>query len=161
MANTNINVTNNYGIIKTSGGKVSGGNPGSSKKYNYKKTENANNINRIIVESFVDINITTSNSNQIVAQLEGKAQIDGNLKFNVQKHNDEINISISLNGSCYNSELKLNISIPNMNFKEIFIKTKSANVKIGHGVTATVIKAKTKIGEIESQAKCSRILFIR
>lgn len=134
-------------------GRVSGGQTSKMQKFDEKKSEDANKIEKIVIDSTVaDVNISVSSSSKKVeAHFFGQAVVDGDIEFDVCVVNRELRVISKFIGSCCcNGNLTLNITVPQKTFKAITVKTSSANVTLGEGVLMDFLKLKTQSGDLES-----------
>ena len=140
------------------------------KKFDKTKKATANGVNRITIDSNVNVNLFASNTNDITAHLYGEVAIDCEPKFCIEQHDDEIFISVKSNGTSIhsnsicvayassavvnnysivgNSGLTLDVEIPSKTFEKLSIGAKHANISISSIVTANAIVIDQKHGDI-------------
>jgi len=132
---------------------VNGGGTGKTQKFDEKSSTDANNVEKISIDStFVDVNISGSNSSKIEAHFYGQAVVDDDVDFDVRIINRELRITLKFTGNCYNSNLKLNVTVPHKTFKAISAKSSSADITISEGVATDHLKVKTQSGDLETSA---------
>lgn len=157
--NGRIFTGNNVTFIGQRGMCINIGKEGKVKRFDEAKWEDAKNIEKIVICSeTVDVNVSVSNSSKVESHFYGQANIDGNVKLDVSKVDDELRITLMLTGNCYNGDLKLDVILPRKIFKVISIETSSADTILGEGVSADYIKAKSQSGDFEIYATFNNIL---
>ncbi len=86
------------------------------KKFNERRVYDASCIDNIVINtSLVDVNIKPSTSSDIEIHLIGKAIGDVHLNSIVQ--DTTLNISVTVLGSLYNEDLKINLLLPKKSFQ--------------------------------------------
>lgn len=146
----NVTIVNGRGI---SGGKI-----GKTQKFDERKVEDCSNVEKIAIDSkFCDVNVSVSNSSKVEAHFYGKANIDGDVKFDVQVVNCELRITLKSTGNCFNGNLKLDVSVPKKTFKVISSKSSSADITLNEGVSTDYLKVKTQSGDLETNATVNNI----
>lgn len=146
----NVTIVNGRGI---SGGKI-----GKTQKFDERKVEDCSNVEKIAIDSkFCDVNVSVSNSSKVEAHFYGKANIDGDVKFDVQVVNRELRITLKSTGNCFNGNLKLDVSVPKKTFKVISSKSSSADITLNEGVSTDYLKVKTQSGDLETNATVNNI----
>ena len=145
-------------ITIINGRVVNGGKTGELKKFDEKKTEAADKVEKIkINSSSVDVNISASNSSNIETYFYGLANVDGEIKFDVQLVNRELKITLEFEGSSYDGDLKLDVVVPYKTFKMIFAKSSSADIILNEGVLTEQLKVETMSGDVEIEAMFNAI----
>ena len=158
MIKINGRVISGNKLTIVNGRVISGGGIGKHQRFDEKKEKDCGSINKIIIDSAVaDINVSVCNSSKIKAHFYGEAEIDGDVKFDVQVVNYEIRITLKFTGNCFNGNLKLDITVPQKTFKVISAKSSSADITLIEGVSTDQLKAKTKSGDLESNAKVKNV----
>ncbi len=149
-----MNIFNNSNNVIIVNGQIIGkGGTGKFQKYDERKSFDVANIQRLTVDSsFVDVDILATESTKIDVHFFGKADVDGELKFDVQVSNGELKVMIKSYGSCYNAELKLDILLPLKMFKNISIQTMSADITLSDKVSCDKLKLKSTSGDLETSA---------
>ncbi len=146
----NINFSGNTII---NGRVINGCGTGKTQNFDEKKSEYANNVENITIDSAVaDINVSISNSSNVEAHFYGQANIDGGISFDVRKVNRDLKVTLQFTGNCYNGNLKLDVTLPQKIFKVITAKSTSADVTLNEGVSTDYIKVKTLSGDLETNA---------
>ena len=137
------------GRIVTDGGEMAKG-----KKIDRKKTGDASNLEKILIDSrFANVNISVSNlSKEVEVHLYGEANVDGDVDFDVRIVNSELRIKLKSSGNCYISNLKLDVTVPQKTFKVICVNSASGNIKVSEKVSTEQLEIKTKSGSVETRA---------
>lgn len=148
-----INNISGSNITIINGRVVNSGKTDKTQTFDAKKSEKANNVEKISIDStFVDVNISASNSSNIEVHFYGQADVDGKIKFDVRLVNCELEITLNFTGNCYNSNLKLDVTVPHKTFKEISVKSSSADITLSETVSTEHLKVKTQFGDLETAA---------
>lgn len=139
----------------------------TSKKFDETKKESTNNVNRIIIDSDVNVKVFASNTSEVIAHLYGSAIMNGELNLSVTKVGDEIHISVKLDGSALisnsilgssviinnfisgSNRVKLDIQIPARVFETLYVKSKNDNIDVASSVNANTIKVCNANGKID------------
>ena len=88
MININGRIFSGSTVTIINGRMVKGGGTGKIQKFDEKKSEDANNVEKILIDStFVDVNISVSNSSSVEAYFYGQAEVDGDVNFDVRMVN--------------------------------------------------------------------------
>lgn len=142
---------NNVTIIN---GKVINGDDSISyKKFDDRKEENAHNVEKITIDSSIaDVDVSVSNSEKVEAHFFGEVSADGDVKFDVKRILNEIIVTLNFSGTSFGGNLKLNVTIPSKEFKQIFIKTNSGDVQLRENVATSGLKVKTLSGDVETNS---------
>lgn len=149
-------------------------NDSASKKFDETKKESANAVNRITVDSDVNVKVSACNTNDVTAHLHGSAIMDGGLELSVTRVGDEIRVSVKREGSSitYNSmsilyrnsivinnssymsskDLTLYVQIPARAFDNLSFKSKHGNIDVASTVNANTITVDSKHGDIDVSA---------
>lgn len=142
---------NNVSIIN--GRVVNGGGESETRKFDERKYEDASNIEKIVIDSVsCDVNIVASDTSKIEAHLHGQANSDGNLRLDVSKVRRQLKITVRNEGLFFNGNLKLDVTVPYKIFKEISIKTVSANVTLNENVLTEELRVNTTSGDLNTSA---------
>ena len=113
---------NNVAIVN--GRVISGGGTGKFQKFDERKVEDCSNIEKIAINStFVDVNVSVSNSSKVEAHFYGEANLDGDVNFDVRVVNRELRVTLEFTGNCFNGILKLDVTVPQKIFKVISAKS--------------------------------------
>lgn len=142
---------NNVTIIN---GKVINGNDSISyKKFDDRKEENAHNVEKINIDSsMANVDVSVSNPEKVEAHFFGEISVDGDVKFDVKRILNEIIVTLNFSETSFGGNLKLNVTIPSKEFKQIFIKTNSGNVQLKENVATSSLKVKTHSGDVETNS---------
>lgn len=142
---------NNVTIIN---GKVINGDDSISyKKFDDRKEENAHNVEKITIDSrMADVDVSVSNSEKVEAHFFGEVSVDGDVKFDVKRILNEIIVTLNFSETSFGGNLKLNVTIPSKEFKQISIKTNSGDVQLRENVATSGLKVKTQSGDIETNS---------
>lgn len=154
-----INIKNNFrncstvtfnGTTIINGRRIDG--KSKSQEFDEKKVEESNGIDKIVIDSsFVDINISSSNSSKIETHFHGSAILDRDINFDVKVINRELRIKIEYSGNCCNSTLKLDIDVPvEKTFKLISVNTMSGDINLNEKVSTEDFKVRTQSGDLET-----------
>ena len=145
------------------------------KKFDEIKKKSANGVNRITIDSNVNVKVSACNTNEITAHLHGSAIMDNDLELSVTRRGDEILVSVEPDGvsNSYNNMsilsgnsiisksavvininggLMLDVQIPYKAFEQISVESPNTNIDISSSVNATSITAKSKNGNIDVSA---------
>lgn len=126
---------------------------GELKKFDELKFEHAIYVDKISIDSSsVDVNIFCSDSSDIEAHFYGKANLDGTIEFDVQLVERELKITLNILGECYNNKLYLDVRVPKKRFKEISVKTESADVQLNQFVLTEHLSLTSKSGDLDTEA---------
>lgn len=136
---------------------ISGGGTGKTQKFDERKSENCNNIEKIAIDSTVDVNVSVSNSSKVEAHFYGEAVVDGDVKFDVRVVNRELRITLNFTGICFNGNLKLDITVPQKTFKVISAKSSSADITLNEGVSTDYFKVETQSGDLKTNATVNNV----
>lgn len=144
-------VINGGSIICENGRDVST-NMACTTKFDERKSVDGSTIERITISSAVaDISVSPSKSSNIEVCFHGQADISGDIKFDVSVVGYELKIMLDFTGSCYNSSLNLDITVPKKCFEAITATSSSADINLGEGISAKSFKVNTKSGNFKSQ----------
>lgn len=153
MISINGVVFSGNSVVITNGRSFNGGGTIKSRKFDEKRDEDANNVESIIVNStFVDVNISASNSSKIESHFYGQADVEGDVDFDVCRVNNELRITLNFTGSCYNGNLRLDVNVPHKFFKMIYANIQSADIGLNENVLTEGLIVKTKSGNLETSA---------
>lgn len=153
MIYINGRVFSGSNVTIINGQVVNEGGTGKTQKFDENKSENADNVEKITIDStFVDVNISVSNSSNVDAHFYGQADVDGEVKFDVRLVNRELKITLNVTGNCYNGNLKLDVTVPHKTFNAISAKSSSADIILNEGVATDHLKVKTQSGDLETNA---------
>lgn len=142
-------------VIITNGQIITTGNElGKTKKFEEKRVEDANDIEKITINSsIVEVNVSVSNSSKVETHFYGQANIDGDIDFDVYMINRELKIELKFNGTLYNGELKLDVTIPQKTFRAITLNSSSGNISLLDEYLSTEdLRLKTQSGFINTSA---------
>ena len=139
-----------YDIIKNDIGKA--------QKFDERKAEDCNNIDKIAINStYCDVNVSVSNSSKVEVHFYGEEVIDGEINFDVRVINRELRITLEFAGNCFNSNLKLYVTVPQKTFKVIYAKNSSADITFNEGVSTDYLKVKSQSGDLETNATVNNV----
>lgn len=148
----------------------------SSQKFDEVRKVPASGVNRIIIESDINVKVSACNTNDVVAHLYGSAITDNSPQFSVSTFGEEIRISVkseegSMSIICGSSisigninivginGLVLDVQIPERDFQRLTIESKNGNIDVTNLVDASTITANSKNGNINIDAMF-RTLYI-
>lgn len=144
-------------VVVINGQIVNEGEKAKTQKFDEIRSEDVNNVEEIsIYSTSVDVNILVSDSSKIEAHFYGQAELNGEVHFDVRLVNGELKIILNLIGSSCNSNLRLDVTVPQKIFKEIFIQTLSADITLSKKVLVDFLKLKTQSGDMKTNASFSR-----
>lgn len=153
MISINGRVFSGSNVTIVNGRVINGGGTGNPKKFDERKSEDVNNVEKITIDSTVaDVNVSVSNSSKVEAHFYGQADVDGDVKFDVCVVNRELRITLKFTGNCYTGSLNLDVTVPQKTFKAITAKSSSADITLSEGVSMDYFKVKTQSGDLESNA---------
>lgn len=155
-----MNIKNIFmnGTTIINGRGISCGGIGTPQKFDERKSEDCSNIDKISIDSaFSNINVCVSNSSKIEAHFYGEAEIDGDVNFDVQVVNRKLIITLEFTGTCFNGNLKLDVTVPKKTFEIISAKSLSADITLNKGVSTDYLKIKTQSGDLETNAKVNNV----
>ena len=142
---------NNITIIN--GRVINGISNGKTQKFDEKKVEDGNAVDKIIVYStFVDVNITVSKSANIEVHFYGEAVVDGDISFDSKLAGRELRVAVRASGNCYNVNLKLDISLPSKTFQVISVESMSGDITVGEKISCGHLELKTSSGDVNTEA---------
>lgn len=125
-----------------------------SKKFDETKKESANGVDRITIDSDVNVKVSACNKSDVIAHLHGSAILDGELDFSLTRVGDEIRVSVKSNGSylisC--SSLTIDVQIPARAFEKLYVESKNADIDVASSVSANTITVDNKNGNIDVSA---------
>ena len=158
MISINGRVFSGINVTIVNGRAISGGGTGKTQKFDERKAEDCNNIEKIAIDStFVDVNVSVSNSSKVEAHFYGEADFDGDVNFDVRVINRELIITLEFTGNCFNGNLKLDVTVPQKTFKVISTKSSSADITLNEGVSTDYLKIKTQSGDLETNATANNV----
>ncbi len=132
---------------------------GEKKKFDERKEEDCNNVEKIAIDStFGDVHVYVSNSDKIGAYLYGEADVDGDVNFDVQVVDCELKITLKSTGNCFYGNLQLDVSVPKKTFKVISAKSLSADITLNKGVLTDYLKVETQSGDLETSATVNNVV---
>lgn len=147
------NVYGNVSNVTIVNGRVIGGGGNADKKFEQKKSEDARNIEKIRIDSvFANVSIRPSESSMIEAHLHGCVEDERKVKLEFCKTMSQLKIAVKIAEGSFNGNLELDITVPYKTFKEIFIKTTSADVTVNKQVSTDSLKVETMSGDVETHA---------
>lgn len=148
----------------------------TSKKFDETRKESANGINRITVDSDINVKVSACTSNNITAHLHGSAITNSTPKLSVTRFGDEIRVSVKLEGSSIscsnvsiksgssvvintfnfsssgNSGLTLDVQIPTRAFEKLSVESKNANIYVSAIFKTLNIDYKNGNIDVDSEA---------
>ena len=118
MISINGRVFSGSNVTIVNGRVISGGGTGKAQKFDERKAEDCNNIEKIAIDStFVDVNVSVSNLSKVETHFYGEADIDGDVNFDVRVVNRELRITLEFTGNCFNGNLKLDVTVPQKTYQ--------------------------------------------
>ena len=158
MISINGKVISGKSVTMVNGRIINGGEIRKKKlqKFDERKSEKGKNIDKILIDTIADVNVSISNSSKIEAHLYGKAEIDWDINFDVQVVNRELRITLRPVVG-FNGKLKLDITVPQRTFKVISAKSLSADITLNEGVSAEHLIAETVAGDLETSATANNV----
>ena len=158
MISINGRIFSGNNVTIVNGRVISGGGTGKFQKFDERKVEDCSNIEKIAINStFVDVNVSVSNSSKVEAHFYGEANLDGDVNFDVRVVNRELRITLEFTGNCFNGNLKLDVTLPKKIFKVISARSSSADIILNQGVSTDYLKVKTQSGYFESNATVNNV----
>lgn len=158
MISINGKVFSGSNVTIVNGRVISGGRIGKLQNFDERKSEECSSVEKITIDStFGDVNVSISNSSKIEAHFYGKANIDGDVNFDVQVVNRELRITLKSTGNCFNGNWNLDVTIPKKTFKVISVKSSSADITLNEGVSTDYLKVKTQSGDVETNATFNKV----
>lgn len=122
-------------------------------KFDNRKSEDGTRIEELVINSsFIDVNISTSNSSKIEVYFYGQANIAGNINFDVKVMDHELKITLQPFGTCFENNLKLDVVVPQKIFKAILVNTSFANITLNKGVSTNSLEVRTQSGTLKTSA---------
>lgn len=144
------------------------------KKFDEIRKESANGVNRITIDSNVNVKVSACDTNDITAHLYGSTIMDCDIELSVTRRGDEIRVSAEMDsisnsynnmsisfqrtviinnfGSSSNGGLMLDVQIPAKVFEKISVESTNANIDVASSVNANSITAESKNGNIDVSA---------
>lgn len=158
MISINGKVFSGNNVTIVNGRVLSGEGTGKFQKFDELKEEDCSNIEKIAINStFVDVNVSVFNSSKVEAHFYGEANIDGDVNFDVRVVNRELRITLEFTGTCFNGNLKLDVTVPQKIYKVISAKSSSADITLNEGVSTDYLKVKTQSGDLETNATVNTV----
>lgn len=159
----NVSIVNGQVITGDSCGDV------TSKKFDETITESASGVNRITIDSDINVKISACGTNDVTAHLHGSAITNATPKLSMKRVGDELVISVKseessnsyssvsmiiINSSiCGDGEgLVLDVQIPSRAFEKLSVESKNANIDVTSSVNANTITVDNKNGNIDVSA---------
>lgn len=141
----------------------------TSKKFNKTKRETSQGVNCIFIDSnIINVNVSTTDTDYIIAHLHGSAITDNDIDLSVTRDNNNIKISaqfehnyVSTNFgfssttvvNMNNSEgLILDVKIPDKVFNGFHFQSSNANIVIDSSVKFNSVIVNTKDGKVDLSA---------
>lgn len=165
-----FNIFNNDSTIIVNGKVINGSNNNpTSKKFNKTKREASQGVNCISIDSnIINVNVSTTDTDYIIAHLHGSAITDNDIDLSVTRDNNNIKISaqfepnyVSTNFgfssttvvNMNNSEgLILDVKIPYKVFNGFHFQSSNANIAIDSSVKFNSVIVNTKDGKVDLSA---------
>lgn len=158
MISINGKVFSGSNVPISNGRVISGGGTGKTQKFDERKSEDCNNIEKIAIDStFGDVNVSVSNSSKVEAHFYGEADVDGDVNFDVRVVNRELRITLKSTGNCLNGNLKLDVTVPPKTFKVISANSSSADITLNEWVSTDYLKVKTRSGDLQTNATVNNV----
>lgn len=145
----------------------------SKKEFDETKVESANGVNRITIDSNINVTVSASNNSDVVAHMYGATITDDNLSLSMQRLENEIGISVvaaNSSSGCSNmsivsigainstisecsfvedNSLVLSVQIPSRAFEKLSVESKNGSIEITSSVKANTISVESKNGNID------------
>lgn len=144
----------NGGTVIINGRVINGNhcNDADCKKFDETQCESANGINKITIDSSVNVAVSTGITNDVTAHLHGSAITNNDFKLSIVRIGSELQITVKAKSAStgwfsFNGSLLLDVVIPNRAFQEIYARIPSGNIEISSAV-ADVITLKNANGNI-------------
>lgn len=153
--NNSININGNVsGSNININGNISGSNMTfantSIRDFDEKVSIDASNIEKIIIDSDVAVNISASNSSEATVHFYGQAYIaEKDVWFDAHIVEHELRVQLKFIDDCYNSSLKLDITVPYKTFKAIFADIKSGDFSLDQGVSMESLRVSNTSGNVK------------
>lgn len=149
--NNNNNSINIVGNISNSNISIDSGKVTCGKIRSFNKDLTFDkNIEQIVIDSDVNVNISASNSSKATVHFYGQAGIaEEDIWFDARIANNELRVKLKFVDTCYDNNLKLNVSVPYKTFKAITIDTSDADVTLHEGVSMEYLYVKTISGDVK------------
>lgn len=144
---------NIYGSVRIVNGKIIPSDGNTGKEFDERKSEDATNIDKIFIESTsANVDVALSDTSEIQAHLYGHVNSDAQIELDVRKAYRQLRITVKKKSGFYCGTLKLDILVPSKMFKEIMIKSISADITLNANVLTECLKVSTRSGDIETNA---------
>ena len=154
------NVYGNVSNVTIVNGRIVSGGGNADKKFDEKKSEDAKNIEKIRIDSvFANVSIKPSESSMIEAHLHGCVEDERKVKLEVCKTMSQLKIAVKIAEGSFIGNLKLDVTVPYKTFKEISIKTTSAEVTVNKQVSTESLKVETMSGSVETHATFKKVFI--
>ena len=141
----------------------------ANKKFDDVRKESAFGVNRIIIESDINVTVSACNTDDVVAHLHGNAVTNNSHKLSVTRVGKDIHISVkseensmSIISGCSvsissiniigSNGLVLDVQIPERIFQELSVETRNGEIDITSSVNAKTIKALNRNGNVDVTA---------
>lgn len=150
-------------VMIVNGKIISGREKGKKREFCESKSRASENVEKIVIDSACSkVNVISTNLSDIGISFFGQAYVDGDIKFDVQVVKHELRIVVKVVGNCYESDLELNVFLPQKAYKAMCIKGCFDNIFIGGAyVSIEKLEIKTSSGEIElRKGTCTKQLAV-
>lgn len=140
----------------------------TSKDFDEIKKESASGIDRITIDSNINVKVSASDTNEVTAHLHGSAITNNTYKLYMKRFNKEIHISVNpeessmsvISGVSISSStiivggdgLVLDVQIPTRAFELLSVESINANIDVTSFVNANTITVNNKNGNIDVTA---------
>lgn len=120
--------------------------------FDEKLSFDASSIEKIVIDSDININMSVSNSSKVTVHFCGQAEIaKEDIWFDARIDGHELIIKLKFIDDCYNSNLKLDVIVPYKTFKAIWVDTTSADFTLNKGVSMESLRVSSTSGKIRLQ----------
>lgn len=153
MIITNCNTT----TVNSDRAKTGYYNATVSKNFDETRRELVRGINRIAIESDINVLISACDTDYVIVHLHGFATMGREVKLSVLRIREEIQIAANLVDTEISSNvgldnLTIDIKIPMKAFEAIYIEKQNANIELASFVNAKVITIDSRSGSIDISA---------
>ena len=145
-------------VVIIDGQNINVGGTGKRQRFDERKAVDGSNIEKIAIDSRIaNVNVSISNSSKVEAHFYGEADTDGDVTFDVREVNRELRITLECTGNYFNTNMKLDVTVPKKIFKVISASSLSANITLNAGVSTEYLKVQTQSGDLETNATVNHV----
>lgn len=110
----------------------------------------ANSVERINIDSDVEVNMSVWNSSHTTVHFYGRADIaKEDIWFDARIIEHELKVQLKFIDDCFNSNLKLDIKVPYKTFKAIFADITSGDFSLDQGVSMESLRVSNTSGNVK------------